>query len=147
MGRAAGAQQVRDLSWLDWSFPYDLSDDGTTLLFGEQNVLTDGQYTLYLRRTDGSPAVRLGAGVGSALSPDGEWALATTSREGGEGCAGPLADRGRRAQNDPAWLDHARVRLLVWRRPPRADLRGRSGTRQPAVRDRRGLRSVARRLT
>jgi Tol biopolymer transport system component/predicted Ser/Thr protein kinase len=85
VGRAPGSRQERNLSWLDWSFPYDLSEDGTTMLFGEQNIRTDGQYTLYLRRTDGSPAVKLGAGDGMALSPDGRWALATTTRSGGAG--------------------------------------------------------------
>jgi hypothetical protein len=32
-------------------------------------------YLAYLRKTDGSPAVRLGEGNSQALSPDGRWAL------------------------------------------------------------------------
>jgi hypothetical protein len=50
VGRAPGATRERNLSWLSWSFPYDLSDDGGTLLFGEQNFLTDDQYALYRER-------------------------------------------------------------------------------------------------
>jgi hypothetical protein len=33
-------------------------------------------YSVYIRKTDGSPAVRLGEGSGQDLSPDGEWVLA-----------------------------------------------------------------------
>jgi hypothetical protein len=36
---------------------------------------------VYLRGTDGSPAVRLGDGVALALSPDGRWALARSATE------------------------------------------------------------------
>jgi len=82
VGRAPGARQERNLSWLDWSYPDDLSDDGTTLLFEEQNIVEVGNYTLYLRKTDGSPAVKLGQGRGLALSPDGKWALAAASVDG-----------------------------------------------------------------
>jgi Tol biopolymer transport system component len=77
-GRVPGEERERSLSWLDWSFPTYLSNDGTTLLFEEQNLVTDGNYGLFLRRMDGSPAVRIGDGRAWALSPDGEWVL--TSR-------------------------------------------------------------------
>jgi Tol biopolymer transport system component len=77
-GRVPGGERERNLSWLDWSFPTHLSDDGSTLLIEEQNVVTDGNYALFLRKMDGSPAVRLGNGRAWALSPDGEWVL--TSR-------------------------------------------------------------------
>jgi eukaryotic-like serine/threonine-protein kinase len=33
-------------------------------------------YTVYIRKTDGSPAIRLGPGRAIALSPDGKWVLA-----------------------------------------------------------------------
>ena len=36
-----------------------------------------GGGSVYKRGTDGSPAVRLGEGTASALSPDGKWALAS----------------------------------------------------------------------
>jgi Tol biopolymer transport system component len=73
----AGQDRERDLSWFDVSIPWDLSDDGTTLLFDEEGAGGgSANYTVYLRRTDGSPAVRLGEGQAQALSPDGQCVLA-----------------------------------------------------------------------
>jgi WD40 repeat protein/predicted Ser/Thr protein kinase len=66
----------RDLSWLDWSQVADVSADGRSLLFtvwGES--AKPAVAAVYLRRTDGSPAVRLGDGSALALSPDGKGAL------------------------------------------------------------------------
>jgi hypothetical protein len=63
----------RELSWLDWSLFADLSPDGKTALFSEAG---GPQYSVYLRKLDGSPAVRLGDGTAIALSPDGEWVAA-----------------------------------------------------------------------
>ena len=74
LGTQPGDPTERDLSWLDWSRPCDLSRDGRWLLFEEQGQGAGPSYAVYLRGTDGSPAVRLGAGSGSALSNDGQWA-------------------------------------------------------------------------
>ena len=74
---APGAPSERDFTWLDWSYPSDISADGKTLLFVEQGEAGGPTYAVYLRRTDGSPAVRLGTGSALALSPDGRWALCT----------------------------------------------------------------------
>jgi Tol biopolymer transport system component len=63
----------RNLTWLNWSFPNDISRDGKTLLFNEEQIQPNG---IYVRKLDGSPAVRLGDGTSFALSPDGRWALA-----------------------------------------------------------------------
>ena len=65
-----------DFTWLDWSYPVTLSEDGRTLLFREEGEAGGPSYAVYLRKTDGSPAVRLGDGQSLALSPDGKWALA-----------------------------------------------------------------------
>ena len=75
-GLTPGEAKPRNLSWLDWSFPTGLSADGRLLLFEEQNRATDAGYLVYSRKTDGSPAVRLGEGSTIGLSPDGRWALA-----------------------------------------------------------------------
>ncbi len=75
---APGAPQERDLSWLDWSEVTDLSADGQWLLFSEFGEGAGSQGAVYLRKTDGTPAVRLGTGGGLALSPDGKWALTMT---------------------------------------------------------------------
>ena len=64
-----------DFTWLDWSFPVTLSADGKTLLFREEGEAGGPSYAVYVRKTDGSPAVRLGNGQSLALSPDGKWAL------------------------------------------------------------------------
>ncbi|PYX55372.1 MAG: hypothetical protein DMG76_18255 [Acidobacteria bacterium] len=79
IGLAAGDTSERDLSWLDWSYPSDLSTDGKTLLFREEGEGGGLRYTGYLRQTDGSPAVRLAEGRAFALSADGRWVLSTTS--------------------------------------------------------------------
>jgi Tol biopolymer transport system component len=76
LGLGPGAAEERDLTWLDFSIAADLSADGKTLLFSEQGVAGGAQYAVYLRGTDGGPAVRLGKGNAQALSPDGRWALA-----------------------------------------------------------------------
>jgi len=76
----------RELSWLDYSYPADLSADGKNLLFDEEGgggALSYSKsgglsYAVYLRKTDGSPAVLLGEGGARALSPDGKWVVAVT---------------------------------------------------------------------
>ncbi|MFY9912176.1 MAG: protein kinase, partial [Candidatus Sulfotelmatobacter sp.] len=74
--RRAEDATERDFTWLDWSYPVTLSADGRTLLFREEGEAGGPTYAVYLRKTDGSPAVRLGDGQSLALSPDGNWALA-----------------------------------------------------------------------
>ena len=74
--RREGEPQERDLSWLESSQVAWVSNDSQALLFSE-NAEGGGQKgSVYLRRSDGSPAVRLGDGAAQSLSPDGKWALA-----------------------------------------------------------------------
>ncbi len=75
VGLAPGTTKERDLSWLDWSAPKDLSADGSTLLFVESGEAGGNNYAAYMRKTDGTPAVRLGDGTAFALSPDLKWAI------------------------------------------------------------------------
>src|SRR5271167_1738412 len=75
IGLAAGESKEKDLSWLDWSTPGDLSADGSTMLFTESGEGGGPKYAVFLRKTDGSPAIRLSEGTGVALSPDGKWAV------------------------------------------------------------------------
>jgi dipeptidyl aminopeptidase/acylaminoacyl peptidase len=70
-----GQTKERDLSWLDWSRPSGLSRDGRTVMFYESGEGGGVGYTTYVRKMDGSPAVRLGEGQGVTLSPDGAWAI------------------------------------------------------------------------
>jgi serine/threonine protein kinase/dipeptidyl aminopeptidase/acylaminoacyl peptidase len=75
IGLAPGTAKERDLSWLDWSSPGDLSADGSTILFTESGEGGGPKYAVFLRKTDGSPAIRLSEGYGVALSADGKWAI------------------------------------------------------------------------
>jgi eukaryotic-like serine/threonine-protein kinase len=67
---ARGSKQERDLSWFDASWVYDISADGKTILFGEVSYGQARNPAIYIRKTDGSPAVRLGDGNRPALSQD-----------------------------------------------------------------------------
>ena len=86
VGTIAGEPRQRDLSWLDYSYPAELSADGKTLLFDEEGgggslaySKSGGlSYAVYIRKTDGSPAVLLGEGGAVALSPDGKSVIAQT---------------------------------------------------------------------
>jgi Tol biopolymer transport system component len=71
--RIAGETQERDVSWLDWSAISDLSPDGKTLLFFESGEGGGPGYSTYVRKTDGSPAVRIGDGSPGTFSPDQAW--------------------------------------------------------------------------
>ena len=67
-----GETHERALSWFDWSLLTDISPDGKTILFSETGEAVGTNYSMFLRKTDGSPAVRLGDGGFGALSPDGK---------------------------------------------------------------------------
>jgi len=85
MGVSSDNKQ-RELSWLDYSYPADLSADGKTLLFDEEGgggsleYSKSGGFTygVYVRKTDGSAAVLLGEGAAEALSPDGKLSVVET---------------------------------------------------------------------
>ena len=70
---APGAKQESDLSWFDGSQVYDISADGKTILFVELSYGQARNPAIYIRKTDGSQAVRLGDGNRPALSPDGKF--------------------------------------------------------------------------
>ncbi len=74
--RIQNEARERDLSWLDWSTPEAISSDGKVLLFVESGEGGGNTYAVYLRKTDGSPAVRIGEGSAFDLSADGKWVIA-----------------------------------------------------------------------
>jgi len=86
IGVSGSDLKERELSWLDYSYPADLSADGKTLLFDEEggggalaySKSSGLSYAVYIRKTDGSPAVLLGEGGARALSPDGKWVITVT---------------------------------------------------------------------
>src|SRR5579862_4556587 len=77
IGLAAGESKERDLSWLDYSYPSDLSADGKTLLFTEAGEGGGTNYSVYQRKIGEMSAVRLGDGMGLSLSPDQKWVIAS----------------------------------------------------------------------
>jgi eukaryotic-like serine/threonine-protein kinase len=78
IGLAPGETKERDLSWHDFTQGRDISDDGKLVSFDETGEAGGETGVIYVRGTDGSPAVRLGEGRAVTLSPDGKWALALT---------------------------------------------------------------------
>jgi hypothetical protein len=78
-GLPPGESVRRDLSWFDRSVLADVSHDGRTMLFGEFGDGGGPSRAVYHRKTDGSPATRLGEGVPLTLSPDGRWAVVVES--------------------------------------------------------------------
>ena len=156
-----GDTRERDMSFLDYSFAADLSADGKLLLFDEEGEAGGANYTVYLRKSDHSPVVRLGEGNALALSPDGKWAvsilplpnspirlLPTGTGEPRElalpGLSAEQAAAVRRQQADPLRGERARPRRAALR----AGDRGRKAAARHAGRDldgAAGLRRVARR--
>ncbi len=75
LGRGPGEEKERELSWLDYSLVTDMTPDGRAILITESGEGGGPGYAAYLRKMDGSPAVRLGEGATEAFSPDGNWAI------------------------------------------------------------------------
>jgi serine/threonine protein kinase len=80
VGLPPGQDKERDLSLLDWSRVCDLSPDGKTVLFDESGEGSGANGGVFTRRTDGSPAIRLGDGRAEAFSPDGKWVASISLR-------------------------------------------------------------------
>jgi serine/threonine protein kinase len=119
VGTSPGDAHERSLSWLDRSVVADISADGKTLLFNETGAGAGAQSAVYLRKTDSSPAIRLGDGEAVALSPDGKWALARLSVSQmvllpvGPGQARPLPSEGILFQSAGAFFPDGQRVLLV----------------------------------
>lgn len=71
----------QDLAWLDASQAFGLSADAKSLLFVELGGGEGRNSAIYLRKTDGSPAVLLGYGNHPALSPDGKWVVCVRQQQ------------------------------------------------------------------
>ena len=75
-GRLLEEPDETEYSWLDGTNICDFSDDGKTMLFHENYEASESPSgTIYIRKTDGSPAVRLAGGVPASFSPDGKWVV------------------------------------------------------------------------
>ena len=80
-GRHAGQDKDIDLSWFDWTLARSVSNDGQWVVLEEDGEGGGPNYTVFLRKTDGSPAIRLGPGMGLDLSPDGKWVASTSVKQ------------------------------------------------------------------
>jgi dipeptidyl aminopeptidase/acylaminoacyl peptidase len=129
LGISSEEKRERNLAWLDQPLPRDFSDDGKTVLFIEQGEAMGANPAVYIRKTDGAPAVRLGEGAAQALSPDGKWALTwllspstqVVLLPSGEGQPMRLAASGLTYRRDGAcWLPDSRRILFQASEPQRA---------------------------
>jgi sugar lactone lactonase YvrE len=76
VARVPGASDVRNVSWLDGSITPRMSRDGDLIAFTDQGTLSGALYGVMVRKSDGSPAVRLGDGNAREISPDKKWIVA-----------------------------------------------------------------------
>lgn len=81
-GVPPGSKEERELGWLGWSTDMHISSDGKKVLFNEEADGGGPNYTVFLRDTDGSPPVRIGEGVGLAISPDNKWVITEPAKGG-----------------------------------------------------------------
>jgi hypothetical protein len=73
-----GGSQEKDVTWLDFAYNPRLSADGSEIMFTDQTGHSGSQYGVYVRKRDGSTAVRIGEnGYGADLSLDGKFAVLT----------------------------------------------------------------------
>ncbi len=70
---ATGA--TRDLTWVDNAWGQVISNDGKWMVFSTQEPGGTTNYSVFLRKSDGSPAVKLGEGDDIAISPDDKWVV------------------------------------------------------------------------
>ena len=80
-GHRMGQDRDVDLSWFDWTLARSLSADGQWVVLEEDGEGGGPDYTVFLRKTDGSPAIRLGAGMGLDISPDDKWVASTNVKQ------------------------------------------------------------------
>jgi serine/threonine protein kinase len=77
IGLTSGDSKEHDLSWLDYTYPSDISPDGKVLLFTEAGEGGGLNYSVYQRKIGEASAVRLGDGLAITVSPDGKWVIAS----------------------------------------------------------------------
>ncbi|HET9305238.1 MAG TPA: protein kinase [Candidatus Sulfotelmatobacter sp.] len=70
-----GRKGDADISWHDWESARDISPDGQSVLFEDASEAAGTNYSVVIRKVDGTLPVRLGEGSSGGLSPDGEWAI------------------------------------------------------------------------
>ncbi len=69
-----GTRQI-ELGWLDKTELEKISPDGRMIVFNEIGEGGGPKGGVFIRSTDGGPAIRLGDGIATDLSSDGKWVL------------------------------------------------------------------------
>ena len=72
----------RDLSWFDWGTSLSLSRDGSLLGFMESGEGAGSKYGIFVRPTNGDPALRVADGEAEAIAPDGTQVAVSTRGSG-----------------------------------------------------------------
>ena len=73
-----GVAPESDLTWFDGTAPTALLPEDSRILFWEGHEAENPHYGTFLRGLDASPAVRLGDGLATAVSPDRQWVVSIT---------------------------------------------------------------------
>jgi len=73
-----------DISWHDWNVPQDISPDGQSVLFEDSSEAAGNQYSIAIRKIDGTLPVQLGTGSAGGLSPDRKWAISIVTGSPGQ---------------------------------------------------------------
>jgi eukaryotic-like serine/threonine-protein kinase len=68
--------KAENISWHDWDIAKDISRDGQYVLFEDASEAAPANYSVAIRKIDGTPPIQLGEGSAGGLSPDGKWAIA-----------------------------------------------------------------------
>ena len=85
MFRGGNEKSERNLSWLDYAQLRDITDDGKMVSIADWGQAAGTSALAFVRKTDGSPAVKLGAWDEPVLSPDGTRVLAVEGATVGTG--------------------------------------------------------------
>jgi hypothetical protein len=110
-GMPPGGKEERELGWWGWSVLSDLTPDGRKVLYEEAGDGGGPNYTVFVRDTDGSPPVRLGEGVGLAISPDAKWVITQPAKGGPLSLVPTGAGEARQLTHDG--VSYQRVRWLA----------------------------------
>jgi serine/threonine protein kinase/Tol biopolymer transport system component len=75
MATSALKGKAVDISSHNWDAAKDISRDGQSVLFEDASEAVPDDYSVAIRKIDGTPPVKLGEGSAGGLSPDGKWAI------------------------------------------------------------------------
>ena len=118
-GMEPGGKEEHELGWFGWSELRDISPDGHKILFEEEGDGGGGNYTVFLRDTDGSPPARIGEGLAMAISPDTKWAVARPAKGGPLNLIPTGTGESRQLTHDAVTYEQARFlpdgkHLIAW---------------------------------